>query len=63
MWQRPGDLARAPAAEVEIAVVDGSRIVTAVAPQGMRLQDLRGRVTANELHEELDFGPAEGSES
>lgn len=51
-----------PGAEVEIAL-DGERIVLTPGPRAYCLDELLEAVTADNLHAEVDVGPALGSEA
>ncbi len=52
-----------PDAAVEMTLVDGSLVVTSVARGDVRLVDLLARITADNLHEEIDSGAAVGGEA
>lgn len=49
-------------AAVEMTLVDGSLVVMSVARGEARLADLLARVRVENLHEEIDPGPAVGGE-
>ena len=52
-----------PDADVEMALVDGSLVVTSVAQGDARLAELLARITAENIHEEIDSGVAVGAEA
>lgn len=48
---------------VDIRVEGGRIVIAPAAPVAPRLEDLLSRVTADNLHEEADFGDAVGREA
>ena len=52
-----------PDAAVEMTLLDGALVVTSVERPDARLADLLARVRAENLHEEIDDGPAVGGEA
>ena len=47
---------------VEVSVVEGKLVVTPVAQPVFELEDLLAKVTEQNLHGEVDAGPATGNE-
>ena len=48
---------------VEISLVDGKLVITPVAKPKLTLKQLLAKVTKENLHHEVDTGPAIGSET
>ena len=48
---------------VEISLVDGKLVITPVAKPKLTLKQLLARVTKENLHHEVDSGPAIGNET
>jgi len=49
--------------EVDLALVEGSLVITPVAAPVYRLDDLLARITPENLHAETDTGPSAGAEA
>jgi len=47
---------------VELSLVDGKLVITPVTEPRLSLEDLLARVTEDNLHGEVDSGPAVGGE-
>jgi antitoxin MazE len=47
---------------VELSLVDGKLVITPGAPVRLRLDDLLAQITKENLHGEVDTGPAVGGE-
>jgi antitoxin MazE len=48
---------------VEVSLVDGKLVITPVAKPGITLKKLMAKVTSENLHHEVDTGPAAGNET
>jgi antitoxin MazE len=48
---------------VEVSLISGKLVVAPVAKTKLSLKKLLAQVTKNNLHGEIDFGPAVGSEA
>lgn len=52
-----------PDAAVEMTLVEGVLVVRPIVRRDVRLADLLAEVTVDNLHEEIDAGPALGDEA
>ena len=48
---------------VEVSLQEGKIVITPVAPTTVQLEELMAQVTDENLHHEVDTGPARGSEA
>ncbi len=52
-----------PNTEVELVVREGSLVIEPVAPKRYTLSGLVSKITPQNRHEEVDFGPSVGNEA
>jgi antitoxin MazE len=48
---------------VEVSLLDGKLLVTPLRPPAVTLEDLLQEITPDNLHHEIDTGPAVGNEA
>ena len=48
---------------VEVSLADGKLVITPVAESNLTLKELLAKVTKDNLHHEIDTGPAIGNET